>query len=119
MLDGSALETGVKPVAFGCVDVRDVAEAHVRAAEIKAAKGRYMVTSTDAISQLELVDLLRQSGKFSAYTLPTKESEPVKTRLKYSNTKAQTDLGLKFVLISQSLVDMALSLIEFGIVPKK
>jgi len=119
MLDGSALETGVKPVAFGCVDVRDVAEAHVRAAEIKAAKGRFMVTSTDAISQLELVDLLRQSGKFSAYTLPTKESEPVKTRLKYSNTKAQTDLGLKFVLISQSLVDMALSLIEFGIVPKK
>jgi len=119
MLDDSALETGVKPIAFGCVDVRDVAEAHVRAAEIKAAKGRYMVTSKDAISQLELVELLRQSGKFSAYNLPTKESEPVKTRLKYSNTKAQNELGLKFISISQAVVDMALSLIEFGVVPKK
>jgi len=118
-LDGSTAESGVKAFAFGCVDVRDVAEAHVRAAEVKEANGRYMVTTTEAISQLELVDLLRKSGKFDAYPLPTKEVEPVKTRLKYSNAKAQTDLGLKFTSISQTIVDMAISLINLGVVPKK
>jgi len=118
-LDGSTVESGVKAYAYGCVDVRDVAEAHVRAAEVKEANGRYILSTTDAISQLELVELLRKSSKFDTYPLPTKEAEPVKTRLKYSNTKAQTELGLHFTAISQTIVDMAVSLINLGVVPKK
>jgi len=117
--DGSQLETGVKPLCLGVVDVRDVVEAHINAAEIKEAKGRYMVTSTKGIYFLEIVEYLRNSGKFNSYTLPTKSSGTTGNRTFFSHDKAVKELGINFTDISQSFVDMASSLIHFGIIDKK
>lgn len=38
--------------AFGAVDVRDVADAHIAAAENPKASGRYMVTSPTGVSHI-------------------------------------------------------------------
>ena len=68
--DGS-MKAGVPPLSMGMVDVRDVADAHIRAAYIKKATGRYMVFN-EAQSLLELASLLKQ--KYGAtYPLPSKE----------------------------------------------
>lgn len=56
------LINGVYPAVlslrFACVDVRDVARAHVQAAAVAAARGRYIVTA-ETLSAREIVDLIR------------------------------------------------------------
>jgi len=104
---------------FGCVDVRDVAEAHVRAVENKDAKGRYLVSSEEAIPNIELAKYLVASGQFTEYPIPTKNDFPPPTILKYSRAKAEKELGIKFTPISTTMVDMAQAMIQLGIVEKK
>jgi len=104
---------------FGAVDVRDIAEAHVRAAENPSASGRYLVTSPEAISNFELSQFIRNSGKFDQYNLPKENPTPVTIRLKYSNEKVKRELGLQLTPIDKAMVDMANALIELGLVQKK
>ena len=66
-----ALKAGAPPVAFGMVDVRDVAEAHVRAAFMKNAQGRYIILDK-AVSFLDIAQIL--TNKFGPKeTFPKKE----------------------------------------------
>jgi len=118
LLDGTAAKTGTKPNCFGCCDVRDVAKAHVLAAENPNAKGRYLLATPSAITLFELSQMLTTSGKFSQYPLPTKFAEPHKKRPKFNCTKVQKELGLVPTPIEKSLVDMAQSLIDLGIVSR-
>jgi dihydroflavonol-4-reductase len=66
------LNGGVYPaivdMTFPYVDVRDVAEAHVRAAERPEASGRY-ICSNELVSLQRTVDVLRENG-FAEYNLP-------------------------------------------------
>jgi dihydroflavonol-4-reductase len=66
------LNGGVYPaiidLTFPYVDVRDVAEAHVLAAENPDASGRY-VCSNELVSMQRTVDVLRENG-FGTYRLP-------------------------------------------------
>ena len=66
------LNGGVYPaiidLTFPYVDVRDVAEAHVRAAENPDASGRY-ICSNELVSMQRNVDVLRENG-FETYRLP-------------------------------------------------
>jgi dihydroflavonol-4-reductase len=66
------LNGGVYPaiidMTFPYVDVRDVAEAHVRAAENPDAAGRY-ICSNELVSMQRTVDVLRENG-FGIYKLP-------------------------------------------------
>ena len=48
LLNGSQVEGGVFPSNFPDVDVRDVATAHIVAAELKGANGRYIVSGTSS-----------------------------------------------------------------------
>jgi len=118
LLDGSYLEKGVPPTAFGVVDVRDVAEAHIAAAEVKSANGRYLVTSERGIPVLELVDMLKKSGKFSEYPLPTKVNGIIATPPRFNVDKVKKDLGIQFTPLEQSMVEFVESLIHFEIVKK-
>ncbi len=59
---------GIMNMVWGFVDVRDVAQAHVRAMETPAAKGRYLCAGGRA-SMREVTDLLRQNG-YAGYQLP-------------------------------------------------
>jgi len=120
ILDGTALARGgVLPVSFPLVDVRDVAEAHVRAAENPKSHGRYLLGSSVGISQLEYTKILIKSGKYSKYPIPTTEISPVLRVIRVDHSKAEKELGMKWISVEQTLIDMADSLIQFGIVPKK
>ncbi len=69
MGDGS-LKMGAPALNIGCVDVRDVAEAHYRAGFIPEANGRN-ICSAENLSFMELADMLRP--KFGEkYPLPKK-----------------------------------------------
>lgn len=64
--DGS-MKMGCPKLGIGIVDVRDVAEAHVRAAFTKAAKGRYLVNGTNT-SFFDIGKALLP--EFDSYPLP-------------------------------------------------
>jgi len=105
---------------FGCVDVRDVAEAHVRAVENPNASGRYMLSSESAIPNIQLAKYLAESGKFSQYNIPTSNDFPPPANvLKYSHAKAEKELGIAFTPIQTTVVDMATAMLDLGIVEKK
>lgn len=50
---------GVPDLHYPIADVRDVAEAHIRAGSSKSAKGRYIVASDASVSQLDMANLVR------------------------------------------------------------
>eukprot|EP01116_Phalansterium_solitarium_P018627 TRINITY_DN5002_c0_g1_i1.p1 TRINITY_DN5002_c0_g1~~TRINITY_DN5002_c0_g1_i1.p1 ORF type:complete len:319 (+),score=126.26 TRINITY_DN5002_c0_g1_i1:116-1072(+) len=119
MLKGGYTESGVPPINYGIIDVRDLGELHVLLAERPEASGRHLLCSPEGISYLKLAELLRASGKYTKYSLPTKESAPVTLHPKYDTSKVNTNYIAKFIPIEKTIVDMADSLIAFGLVPKK
>jgi len=119
LLDGTAASKGYGgPIAFPWVDVRDVAEAHFRAAENPKASGRYLLGSARGYSQFEIAQMLINSGKFSKYSIPTKEATAIVKRILIDNSKATKELGIEFTPVEKSVVDMADALVELGIVKK-
>lgn len=50
---------GCPDLSWPLVDVRDVAEAHVRVGENTAVKGRYIISSDHTVSLLEMANLVR------------------------------------------------------------
>jgi len=118
ILNGTHNENGVPSPRFGVVDVRDVARAHVLAAQTPKANGRYIVSSYEAHGQLEWVEILKNSGEFKEFTLPTKENGSAPNPNHFDHKKVKTDLGLEFTKLEKTIVEMAHSLIKFGIVSK-
>ncbi len=66
-LGNGTLKAGAPMLGIGVVDVRDVAEAHLRAGFTPEAKGRY-ITSAHNSNILELANTLQ--AKYGAYPLP-------------------------------------------------
>jgi nucleoside-diphosphate-sugar epimerase len=64
-MDESQVETGTRNQLVCCVDVRDVAKAHVEAAERDNAHGRYICSHPNTTNPLEQVEMLK---KLSAHT---------------------------------------------------
>jgi len=69
------LVTGVYPaiigLTWGLVDVRDVAAAHVRAAEVASASGRYLCAQ-QPVTMRQVVGWLREAGFGNGTRLPTR-----------------------------------------------
>ena len=70
-LGDGTMKAGAPPFEIGMVDVRDVADAHIRAAYIKKAVGRHMIF-TETQSPLGIANLIKEKYG-STYPLPTKE----------------------------------------------
>ncbi|XP_078150291.1 cinnamoyl-CoA reductase 1-like [Carex rostrata] len=108
-LDGSAKKYTNAVQAY--VDVRDVAQAHVRVFEAEEASGRYLC----AERVLHREDVVRILAKyFPEYPIPTKCSDEVNPRkqpYKISNKRLR-DLGLEFTPVSESLYETVKSLQE-------
>lgn len=66
--DGS-IKSGRPKLSLGVVDVRDVAEAYIKAAFTSAAKGRYLVNG----SNTTLLGIRKIRPEFNAYPLPKSE----------------------------------------------
>merc|ERR1712216_447326 len=100
----------------------DVAEAHIRAMrglwlETKECTNgyRFIISLNRAATYLDIAQILREEGdEFSAFPLPTKLQDPIKIRVKYSNTRAREILGMKFRPLRVAVIDMARDLIRRG-----
>jgi nucleoside-diphosphate-sugar epimerase len=101
------------------VDVRDVAAAHVAAAELDVCAGkRFLTSSGRAMPRAGLLRLLRD--KFPQYAFAD-EGEPVdrSTLREVFRSKNQPLLGFELRTPEESLVDMAEAMLAHGIVQPK
>jgi len=72
MMDGGL--PGLPRLYFGLVDVRDVADLHIRAMTLPAAKGeRFLAVAGDFMSLLEIAHVLRNRMGVWAKRVPTRE----------------------------------------------
>lgn len=128
------LRVGVANFEFGIVDVRDVAEGHLRAALIREASGRHILVS-ETMSLPEVVGVLRSRfGRrfpFPRYTVPTVVAalfSPLRGvprrlvwrnaghPLRFDNRYAKSDLGMSFRPAAESIVDHFQQLLDDGLV---
>jgi len=114
MLNGTMKEKGCSNGCFGAIDIRNVGQAHVACFENPKATGRYLVTSEVGYAHLELVAMLK--GEFGNFPLPDKQNGEIASRPKMSHQKAHNELGINFIPMNQTMVDMANSLVKFGLV---
>jgi nucleoside-diphosphate-sugar epimerase len=117
-------KAGIPAGATGVVDVRDVAYAHWKAFEDPNAKGRYMVTSERAIPRGEIVEILKEFFP-DPWPLPLKQIGEVQYKggsliesARYSNAKALKEFKMTLTPYKRSLLEMALKLIDFGLIKK-
>jgi nucleoside-diphosphate-sugar epimerase len=68
---GGAMRAGVPDMSFGVVDVRDVADLHLRAIGEGAAGQRFLATSGDAVSLAEVASILRRDLGDRAAAVPS------------------------------------------------
>ena len=103
--------------SFGVADVRDVAEAHVRALEVPEAVGqRFLLTAPPAISWLGMADILRERLGERASKAPTHEvaGDPVPVN-EFDVSKARAVLGWDPRPAGDTIVDTVESLVRFGL----
>jgi dihydroflavonol-4-reductase len=120
-------------ISFSIVDVKDVAEMHVRAIKLDAAKGQRFVASTATLSFVQIAKSLKASfanRKFSTVQAPNllvrflalfdadiKAVLPaLGSHTPVSAAKAQSVLGMKFIGADESLRETAAYLIDNGFV---
>jgi dihydroflavonol-4-reductase len=63
---------GILSMTWGIVDVRDVAQAHVRAAEVQSARGRYLLVQEPPVGMRTIVGWLREAGYGEGTRLPSR-----------------------------------------------
>ena len=119
---------------FGVVDVRDVADAHVRAAMTAEATGRYILVA-ETLNLLQIAAILRDrfgaAYPFPRRTLPKfaavllaplaglRRSEVrrnVGYPLRFDNRRAAAHLGMKFRPAARAIVDHFQQLVDDGLV---
>lgn len=133
--DGT-LKTGVPPVEIGMVDVRDVAEAHMRAAFVPEAEGRNIVFA-EVHSMLDASKML--AGKYgSRFPLPTRElpkwllwivgpmvnkaltrkfvSRGMGIHWRADNSKSRQILGVQYHPVNTAVTEMFQQMIDTGAV---
>jgi dihydroflavonol-4-reductase len=105
---------------FGIVDVRDVADVHIRAMATPTAAGKRFIAVSDhpAMSYLELAEILRRRFGPLAARVPTEEApgddlpRPV-----IHNDRAKKELGWRPRPVEETIVDTVENLRERGDLP--
>jgi len=99
------------------VDVRDVALAHVKAAEIADAGNKRFFVTAGYFSNRELVSIARKNFPELKSKLPSESlsgGEIPSDAYKYDNSRAVNVLGIKFRSLEQSITDLIKSLQAVG-----
>jgi dihydroflavonol-4-reductase len=124
-------------LAWGAADVRDVAQAHLRAMDAANAQGRY-ICAADTISARSITTLLRTNG-YAGYRLPRinldhplghriarlaalMQSSGVRQYLRthvgrvprFDNSKGRRDLALTYRPLDQTILETAADLVRWG-----
>ena len=130
--DGTLL-AGAPELAMGVVDVRDVAEAHLRAGFTPEAHGRYIVNA-ESLTLLEIGKILRRRfGPFYPFPRRTAHKTMVKaiapivgfTRkytelnvgypLAFDNSRSRSELGLTYRPVEQTITEHFQQMIDDGL----
>ena len=136
-LGDGTMRPGAPPLEIGMVDVRDVAEAHMRAAFVPEANGRHIVFS-EVHSFKDLADMLRP--EFGEYPLPKREapkwliwligpllsknlSRPeiaasMGHRWAADNGKSKRELGMSYRPVDGAVREMFRQMVEAGVVKR-
>jgi dihydroflavonol-4-reductase len=136
--DGT-MQMGLPDIGMGAVDVRDVAEAHLRAAFLPAAQGRYITSAHDSSIPAIAGTLLDKYG--DRYPLPRRTlpkplvwllapmvNKAMTRRMiarnagkpwRADNSKIRRDLGIEFRPLKASMEDMFQQMIDAGFVPPR
>lgn len=129
---------GIMTLTWGFVDVRDVAEAHLRAMETAVASGRY-ICAGDTIAMRDVVALLAEAGwgagrklprigldcavgdftvRLSSYLQPKGVGSYLRTHVgrvpRYDTSKIRRELGLTFRPAKQAILDTVADLDRLG-----
>jgi dihydroflavonol-4-reductase len=130
---------GILSMAWGFVDVRDVADAHVLALETPSAHGRY-ICAGEVVTMRALAELLRAHGYgdrlprlsldsrlgswligLASYTQPKGTGQYFRTHLgripRYDTTKIRSELGLTFRPVADTILDTMRDLEHRGHLP--
>jgi nucleoside-diphosphate-sugar epimerase len=105
---------------FLWVDVRDVAEAHVKAGlELPEAAGKRLFCTAGTYSNAEIAGIIRKHFPEDAERLPTDatpggELPPADKRFKWDNSATNALLGINWASLEQSVVDTVKSLKKLG-----
>ena len=131
------MKAGIPDIGVGVVDVRDVAEADLRAASEPKARGRYIVSGHDSTLPLIARALL---PRFEAYSLPRRVlpkwlvwavgpladkntarrfvSRNVAWPWRADHGKSVRDLGMTYTPLEESVQTMFQQMIDSGQLPK-
>mgnify|MGYP002338706945 CR=1 FL=1 len=121
---------GLPDLYFGVVDVRDVARAHIKAAQERSAKGRHIMVS-ESMPAIDMVNILRYEFD-SKYPLPKKKlpksmlyifgpmqgfnwkyiRKNIGVPLKFDNSYSKENLGINFTPVKETLIEHANQLIQ-------
>ena len=124
LIDGST--DSVSAAAFGVVDVRNVAQAHVNAMTVdlnlpglknRSGEARFVLSSQKSISREE-TKALHNSTEFNDWPVPTKADGPPLQSLLYTNERARKFLHIDFIGYKESIILGCQSLVKHGIVAK-
>lgn len=132
------MKTGVPDLGLGTVDVRDLAEAHLRAAYLPNAQGRNIISGHNT-SLLGMAKALLP--KFDAYPVPRRTlpkwlvwliapmvdksttrkfvSRNVGFAWSADSSKSTRDLGMVYRPLEASIGDMFQQMIDNGLIPKR
>ena len=126
---------GAPELEFAIVDVRDVAEAHLRAGLDRRAAGRHILVS-ETLSAIEIASILRRHfgdgfpfprntvSSSAALMLAPRRGIPLAVArrnlgfpLRFDNSRARAALGLAFRPAAESVVEHFQQLLNDGLVP--
>ncbi len=136
-------DPGLINVFVAICDMRDVVEAHIRAASLPdsttAYRRRFLLTQTEGGSLFvpELSLVLRQHFGHMGYSIPSilipkwiwwflawfdgelaMVYNMIKARLHYDTSRSQEALAMDYRSATETIIDAAHSLIHFGLLPK-
>ncbi|WP_405221205.1 SDR family oxidoreductase [Lentisalinibacter sediminis] len=125
---------GCPPIGYAPVDVRDVADAHLRAMDVPEAAGQRFILAIDHAWFGEIADILDEHLRELGYRIPTRRLPgfvlrlaalfdkttrlvvpEIGLRMDISNERAKQVLGWQPRSLPTMVKDMADSMIEFGV----
>ena len=114
IMTGKAKEEIPPTGTFIWTDVRDLALAHVKAAELPAAANERFFVTAGFFSNEEIADIIRENFPQLQGQLPAKGTKggeyPADGLYKYNNSKVKEVLGIQFRSLKESIVDTVNSL---------
>eukprot|EP01017_Pseudomicrothorax_dubius_P050966 TRINITY_DN9734_c0_g1_i1.p1 TRINITY_DN9734_c0_g1~~TRINITY_DN9734_c0_g1_i1.p1 ORF type:complete len:347 (+),score=101.92 TRINITY_DN9734_c0_g1_i1:120-1160(+) len=128
----------IPDIAFACVDVRQVAEAHYKAMILPSSNGKRHILSGGTHTVEELVGILRAEFEKYGYSFPSMKVgfcpmklaslfdpkikgilDYVGKRITLDNSRSVTELGIEYYKLDKTLIDMVYKLLELGLLEDK